>query len=80
VPHPPTSREKIQELFVHEQQIDPRKYYPKEYHPHLLEEWPVDGDLVVPMESLPDNLRESMGGAWRHKQKNRKILDEQSKK
>lgn len=32
--------------------------------------YPVEGDLVVPMESLPDNLKESMGGAWRQKQKN----------
>ncbi len=80
VPHPTTSREKIQEPFVREQQIDPKKYYPKDYHPHLLEEWPVEGDLVVPMEAMPDNLRESMGGAWRLKLKNQKILDEQSKK
>ncbi len=79
-PHPPTSREKIQEPFVREQQIDPKKYYPRAYHPHLLEDWPVDGDLVVPMEALPDNLKQSMGGAWRHKQKNQKILDKQSKK
>jgi len=48
VPHPPTSREKIQEPFVREQQIDPKKYYPEGYHPELLEEWPVEGDLVVP--------------------------------
>ena len=29
VPHPPTSRAKIQEPFVREQEIDPKKYYPK---------------------------------------------------
>ena len=80
VPHPPHAREDIQEPFVREQQIDPIKYYPKGYMPHLLEEWPVADDLVVPMESLPPNLKESMGGAWRHKQKNQKILEEQSKK
>ena len=80
VPHPPHSREDIQEPFVREQQIDPAKYYPKGYQPHLLEEWPVEGDLVVPMESLPDNLKRSMSGEWTLKQKNQKILDEQSKK
>jgi ribonuclease Z len=53
VPHPPTSREEIQEPFVREQQIDPKKYYPKGYRPELLEEWPVEGDLVVPVEALP---------------------------
>jgi len=79
VPLPPTSREKIQEPFVREQQIDPAKYYPKDYHPHLLEVWPVESDLVVPLDSLPDSLKENMGDAWRKKQKNQKILDEQSK-
>jgi len=47
--------------------------------PHLLEEWPVKSDLVVPIEALPENLQESMGGAWRHKQKNLKAIEEQEK-
>lgn len=70
----------IQEPFVREQQLDPEVYYPKGYHPHLLEEWPVKGDLVVPLEALPENLKQSMGESWRKKQKNLKILEEQSKK
>jgi ribonuclease Z len=45
--------------------------------PHLLEHWPVEGDLVVPIESLPPNLLDSTGGAWRHKQKNLKLIEEQ---
>jgi len=32
------------------------------------------------MESLPDNLKEIMGGAWRLKQKNQQILEQQGKK
>ncbi len=79
VPHPIHAREDIQEPFVREQQIDPKKYYPKGYMPELLEEWPVKGDLVAPIESLPANLRDSMGGQWRLKNKNQKILDEQAK-
>ena len=79
VPHPIHAREDIQEPFVREQQIDPKKYYPKGYMPQLLEEWPVKGDLVAPIESLPANLRDSMGGQWRLKNKNQKILDEQAK-
>jgi ribonuclease Z len=77
VPHPPTSREEIQEPFVREQQIDPDKYYPEGYKPELLEEWPVKGDLVVPLEQLPENLKNSMGQEWEHKKKNQKILKEQ---
>jgi len=80
VPHPPTSREEIQEPFVREQQLDPKVYYPEGYYPHLLEEWPVKGDLVVPVEALPENLKQSMGDSWRKKQANLKIIEEQSKK
>jgi hypothetical protein len=79
-PRSPTTREKIQESFVREQQIDPKKYYPNDYDPHLLEEWPVGGDLVVPLDVLPDNLKDSMGDAWRLRKKNQQILDEQSRK
>lgn len=43
-------------LWVREQEIDPKKYYPKGYHPQLLEEWPVDSDLVVPLEAAPADL------------------------
>ena len=78
VPHPPTSHAEIQEPFVREQQFDTKLYYPEGYHPELLEEWPVGGDLVVPFDSLPENLKESMGAEWRLRQKNRKVPQEQS--
>lgn len=74
VPHPPHAREDIQEAFVREQQIDPDLYYPEGYKPELLEHWPVESDLVVPMEILPENLRESMSGAWRHREANKKAI------
>ena len=35
VPLPPKKREDIQEPFVRERQVDPKKYYPKGYHPAL---------------------------------------------
>ena len=76
---PTTSREEIQEPFVREQEIDPKKYYPEGYYPHLLQEWPVESDLVVPFDALPENLKQSMGDAWRHRQKNSKLIEEQSK-
>ncbi len=79
VPHPPTSRAEIQEPFVREMQIDPSEYYPEGYHPELLEDWPVDSDLVVPMEAMPDKLKDSMGAEWRLK-KNRELLEEQAAK
>ena len=72
VPLPPTDRTKIQEPFVREQEIDPKKYYPEGYHPVLLEEWPVKSDLIVPLDILPDNLKSGMGEEWQLKQKNLK--------
>jgi ribonuclease BN (tRNA processing enzyme) len=80
VPLPPTDRTKIQEPFVREQQIDPNEYYPEGYKPELLEEWPVESTLVAPVESLPPNLKASMGGHWELTQKNRKKLEEMKKK
>jgi hypothetical protein len=79
VPLPPTDRTRIQEPFVREMQIDPDKYYPEGYKPELLEEWPVDSDLVAPVEALPENLRKSMGGHWELTQKNRKALEQRNK-
>lgn len=76
VPLPPTDRSKIQEPFVREQEIDPKKYYPADYHPQLLQEWPVKSDLVAPLEAMPENLQKSMGEHWRYKQKNMKALEE----
>jgi ribonuclease Z len=77
VPHPPTSRAEIQEPFVRQQEIDPREYYPDDYHPELLEEWPVAGDLVIPIEALPDRMRETMGEAARKKAANQAVLRQQ---
>ena len=79
VPKPPTSREEIQNQEIRDQQLDPDLYYPEGYKPELLEEWPVDSDLVVPVEDLPPSLLNSMGDRWRHKVENQKILEEQNK-
>lgn len=79
VPHPPHAREDIQEPFVREQEIDPKKYYPKGYHPELLQEWPVEGDLVVPFDAMPPALKRSMSDRWSQKVRNQKILEEQAK-
>ena len=79
MPHPPTSREEIQNAWIREQQIDPTVYYPEDYMPELLEDWPVEGDLVVPVEVLPEKLKESMGDRWEHKVKNNEMLEQQEK-
>jgi len=55
------------------------EYYPEDYMPLLLPEWPVEGDLVVPLDQAPEDLREGMGEEWRVRTKNRKALEEQKK-
>ena len=40
---------------------------------------PVEGDLVIPVEQLPDALNKSMGQAWREREANQKVLDAQGK-
>ncbi len=79
IPLPPTSRKEIQNQEIRDQQLDPALYYPEGYYPQLLEEWPVDSDLVVPVEQLPPSLLDSMGDRWRQKVENNKILEEQAK-
>ena len=74
VPHPPTSRAEIQEPFVRDKQIDPAKCYPTDYHPELLEDWPVDGDLVVPMDKMPPSMLDGMGESWRDRQAYKKTM------
>ena len=77
VPHLPTRREEIQNAWIREQEIDPSLYYPKDYHPQLLEDWPVETDLVVPLDQAPADLLECMGQNWRLREKNRPIIEEQ---
>ena len=69
VPGPPTSRAEIQEPGIRESEVPPSDYYPEGYEPLLLTEWPVDGDLVVPLELFPESLRNGMGQNWRAKKK-----------
>ncbi len=78
VPHPRRTRADIQEPFVRDNEIDPSEYYPPEYHPQLLTDWPVDGDAVLPVDQLPPNLQKNMGASWRHRETNRQALREQA--
>jgi hypothetical protein len=68
VPHPPTKREDIQNQGIRDSEIPPEDYYPEGYHPELLTEWPVEGDLVVPLEVAPPDMTRGMGEAWRARQ------------
>ena len=67
IPSPLHAREDIQEPFVRDHEIPPEKYYPEGYHPELLTEWPVDGDLVVPLDAAPPEMTDGMGESWRQR-------------
>lgn len=76
VPHPPTSREEIQEPFVRNIEIPPEEYYPDGYHRELLTEWPVESDLVIPLEDMPPAMLQGMGENWRDRQAYKKHISE----
>jgi len=76
VPHPTTSREEIQEPFVREQEIDPAEYYPEGYQPELLATWPVEGDLVVPMDQMPPSMLAGMSQSWQTRRAYKKHISE----
>jgi hypothetical protein len=59
---------------VRQQEIDPRDYYPHRYHPDLLPQSPVEGDLVIPEDVLPESLKKPMGEAARKKAANLEVL------
>jgi hypothetical protein len=65
VPHPRHARKDIQQQEIRDLEVDPKLYYPKGYHPQLMTEWPVDGDLVIPTEQVPDSMKKGMGEAAR---------------
>jgi ribonuclease BN (tRNA processing enzyme) len=72
VPHPLNSRQDMQEQEIRDLEVDPKLYYPEGYHPKLLTEWPVEGDLRVPSVKLPPKLKQKMGAAARARDELRK--------
>jgi ribonuclease BN (tRNA processing enzyme) len=61
VPHPLKARENMQQQEIRDLEVDPSLYYPKDYHPQLLPNWPISGDLVVPTEKMPESVQKGMG-------------------
>ena len=78
VPKPPKRRENIQNEAIRESEVDPADYYPEGYQPELLMEWPVGEDIVIPLETAPPSLVDSMAENWRHKEKYRKLIEERA--
>ncbi|WP_299589193.1 guanitoxin biosynthesis MBL fold metallo-hydrolase GntH [uncultured Microbulbifer sp.] len=63
IPHPRKARKDIQQQEIRDLEVNPDLYYPKGYKPELLTEWPVDSDLVLPTEEVPESMRKGMGQA-----------------
>jgi len=75
VPQPRNKREDIQEPTIREAHIAPEKYYPEGYHPVLLEEWPVDGDLQADLDLLPEDFKDSVSENYRRKERLKKAQE-----
>ena len=65
VPHPRHARKDIQQQEIRDLEVEPKEYYPEGYHPQLLTEWPIESDLVIPTEQVPDSMKQGMGEAAR---------------
>ena len=61
-------REDIQDHGIRDSEIDPNDYYPEGYQPELIPRWPLDTELVIPIEDVPPQLVDTMGQNWRHRQ------------
>jgi ribonuclease Z len=46
---------------------------PEDYHPELLTAWPIDGDLVMPAEKIPELMKKGMDQAARDRAKAYKV-------
>ena len=45
-----------QEHSIRDAQINPDLYYPKEYHPELVESWPSDKPVFIPESKVPERI------------------------
>lgn len=55
VPVPKHKIEDIQSAWIREMEIPPQKYYPTDYHPVLLKEWPLKEEFIVP---IPETMQD----------------------
>ena len=76
VPMPRKRREDLQDQGIRDSGVDPAEYYPEGYHPELLSQWPVDRDLAMPVDQLPEAMQLSFGENWRYRESAKKHLDE----
>ena len=72
VPHPRHARKDIQQQEIRDLETDTKLYYPKGYHPVMMFEWPIKGDLVISAKDIPEAMKAGMGEAARDRAKLRK--------
>ena len=76
VPKPRKRREDMQNAEIRSTEVPTENYYPEGYHPQLIFDWPTEGDLVAPVEAMPDALINSFGENWRYKESYRKHISQ----
>ncbi|RKZ44363.1 MAG: MBL fold metallo-hydrolase [Gammaproteobacteria bacterium] len=72
VPMPKKQRVDIQQKEIRDLELDPKLYYPKGYHPVLMQEWPVDRDIVIPAAQVPEAMKKGMNTKQEYMDKARK--------
>ena len=56
VPAPRNTRATTQQQSIRDAEIPPDSYYPKGYKPELLEDWPTEKQVFIPMDKVPPGL------------------------
>ena len=57
VPGPRKSRAGIQDPSIRRAEIPPGAYYPRGYHPRLIEDWPTDKPIYLPEKMVPPAMK-----------------------
>lgn len=76
VPEPRKRCEGIQNEEIRATEVPPEDCYPEGYHPELIPDWAVDGDLAAPLEVMPEAMVNSFGENGRYCESAKKHFNE----
>ncbi|WP_205727992.1 guanitoxin biosynthesis MBL fold metallo-hydrolase GntH [Flammeovirga pectinis] len=57
IPEPRKKREDMQNQYIRDMQYDESEYYPEGYQPELMEAWPSDKPIFVPVDKIPSSMK-----------------------
>ena len=79
IPLPVESSEETEELFGQERQVDRASLYPVGYLPHFPEHWPVNSEVIVPVETLSESAEQSKEAEGKIQENGTKTIKDKKK-